>query len=282
LKNIFIFIQRNFTFLSFLLLEISCIVLLSNSSKTHQVFFSAASNEITGKVDKQYNNWRYYFSLKETNKQLVEENARLRNLLPNNFQAIDNSKKILLDSTVKDSLGKMRKYTLFPAKVIGNTVTLQTNFLTLERGSLQGVKKGMAVISSDGIVGVVVTVRENNARVMSLLHRNSRVSAMLKKDHIAGSIEWDGVDPNYLLLKNIPKSAKVVKGDTVLTSTYSANFPSHLMVGTVNSIIADPTSNFYTLRIKTATNFFSIQYVYLVENARYAEQVAIESPQEKN
>jgi rod shape-determining protein MreC len=282
LKNIFIFIQRNFTFLSFLLLEISCIVLLSNSSKTHQVFFSAASNEITGKVDKQYNNWRYYFSLKETNKQLVEENARLRNLLPNNFQAIDNSKKILLDSTVKDSLGKMRKYTLFPAKVIGNTVTLQTNFLTLERGSLQGVKKGMAVISSDGIVGVVVTVSENNARVMSLLHRNSRVSAMLKKDHIAGSIEWDGVDPNYLLLKNIPKSAKVVKGDTVLTSTYSANFPSHLMVGTVNSIIADPTSNFYTLRIKTATNFFSIQYVYLVENARYAEQVAIESPQEKN
>ena len=282
MKNIFIFIQRNFTFLSFLLLEISCIVLLSNSSKTHQVFFSAASNEITGKVDKQYNNWRYYFSLKETNKQLVEENARLRNLLPNNFQAIDNSKKILLDSTVKDSLGKMRKYTLFPAKVIGNTVTLQTNFLTLERGSLQGVKKGMAVISSDGIVGVVVTVSENNARVMSLLHRNSRVSAMLKKDHIAGSIEWDGVDPNYLLLKNIPKSAKVVKGDTVLTSTYSANFPSHLMVGTVNSIIADPTSNFYTLRIKTATNFFSIQYVYLVENARYAEQVAIESPQEKN
>jgi len=282
LKNIFIFIQRNFTFLSFLLLEISCIVLLSNSSKTHQVFFSAASNEITGKVDKQYNNWRYYFSLKETNKQLVEENARLRNLLPNNFQAIDNSKKILLDSTVKDSLGKMRKYTLFPAKVIGNTVTLQTNFLTLERGSLQGVKKGMAVISSEGIVGVVVTVSENNARVMSLLHRNSRVSAMLKKDHIAGSIEWDGVDPNYLLFKNIPKSAKVVKGDTVLTSTYSANFPSHLMVGTVNSIIADPTSNFYTLRIKTATNFFSIQYVYLVENARYAEQVAIESPQEKN
>lgn len=282
MKNIFIFIQRNFTFLSFLLLEISCIVLLSNSSKTHQVFFSAASNEITGKVDKQYNNWRYYFSLKETNKQLVEENARLRNLLPNNFQAIDNSKKILLDSTVKDSLGKMRKYTLFPAKVIGNTVTLQTNFLTLERGSLQGVKKGMAVISSEGIVGVVVTVSENNARVMSLLHRNSRVSAMLKKDHIAGSIEWDGVDPNYLLFKNIPKSAKVVKGDTVLTSTYSANFPSHLMVGTVNSIIADPTSNFYTLRIKTATNFFSIQYVYLVENARYAEQVAIESPQEKN
>jgi rod shape-determining protein MreC len=282
LKNIFLFIQRNFTFLSFLLLEIACIVLLSNSSKTHQVFFSSASNEITGRFDKQYNNWRYYFSLRETNEQLVAENARLRNLLPNNFQAVDSSRKILIDSTVRDSIGKIRKYTLFPAKVIGNTVTLQTNYLTLERGRLQGVKKGMAVISSAGIVGMVVTVSENNARVMSLLHRNSRVSAMLKKDNIAGSIEWDGVDPNYLLLKNIPKSAKVAKGDSVLTSTYSANYPSHLLVGTINSVVADPSSNFYTLKVKTATNFFSIQYVYLVENLRYAEQIAIESIPEKN
>ncbi|MCX6204685.1 MAG: rod shape-determining protein MreC [Bacteroidetes bacterium] len=282
MKNIFLFIQRNFTFLSFLLLEIACIVLLSNSSKTHQVFFSSASNQITGKFDKQYNNWRYYFSLKETNAQLVAENARLRNLLPNNFQAIDESKKILIDSTVRDSLGKIRKFTLFPAKVIGNTVTLQTNYLTLERGSLQGIKKGMAVIGSDGIVGVVVLVSENNARVMSLLHRNSRVSAMLKKDNISGSIEWDGADPNFLLLKNIPKSAKVAKGDSVLTSTYSANFPSHLLIGTVNSVVVDATSNFYTLKIKTATNFFSIQYVYIVENLRYAEQTAIESTPEKN
>ncbi|MBY0482362.1 MAG: rod shape-determining protein MreC [Chitinophagaceae bacterium] len=282
MKNIFLFIQRNFTFLSFLLLEIACIVLLSNSSKTHQVFFTSASNELTGRFDKQYNNWRYYFSLKETNQLLVAENARLRNLLPENFQAADNSKKIRIDSLVKDSLGRIRKYTLLPAKVIGNTVTLQTNFLTLERGSLQGVKKGMAVISSSGIVGVVVAVSENNSRVMSLLHRNSRVSAMLKKDNDAGSIEWDGADPSYLILKNIPKSSKVAKGDTVLTSTYSANFPSHLLVGTINNVVADPSSNFYTLKVKTATNFFSIQYVYLVENSRYAEQTAIESTPEKN
>ncbi len=282
MKNIFLFIQRNFTFLSFLLLEIACIVLLSNSSKTHQVFFTSASNELTGRFDNQYNNWRYYFSLKETNQLLVEENVRLRNLLPENFQATDSSKKTKIDSLVRDSLGKIRKYSLLSAKVIGNTVTLQTNFLTLERGSLQGVKKGMAVISSSGIVGVVVAVSENNSRVMSLLHRNSRVSAMLKKDNNSGSIEWDGADPSYLILKNIPKSSKVVKGDTVLTSTYSANFPSHLLIGTINSVVEDPSSNFYTLKVKTSTNFFSIQYVYLVENSRYAEQIAIESTLEKN
>ena len=118
-----------------------CIVLLSNSSKSHQVFFSTAESNATGKFNKQYNNWRYYFSLKETNKQLAEENARLRNLLPLNFQSPDTIKKVYVDSLYRDSLGKRRKYTLLTAKVIGNTVTLQTNFITLERGSLQGVKK---------------------------------------------------------------------------------------------------------------------------------------------
>ncbi len=282
MKNIFLFIQRNFNFLGFLILEIVCIVMLSNSSKTHQVFFSEIAEESTGKFNKQYNNWRYYFSLKETNQQLVEENARLRNQLPSNFQGPDSSYKVLIDSLMKDSLGRSRKYSVMPAKVIGNTLTLQNNYLTLERGRLQGVKKGMAVIGSNGIVGVVVAVSENNSKVMSLLHRNSRVSAMLKKDNNAGSIEWDGVDPSYLILKNIPKSSKVNKGDTVLTSTYSANFPSHLMVGTVYSVVADPTSNFFTLKVKTATNFFALQYVYLVNNTGYAEQMTIENSTEKN
>jgi rod shape-determining protein MreC len=92
---------------------------------------------------------------------------------------------------------------------------------------------------------------------MSLLHRNSKVSAMLKKDNSAGSIEWDGIDPGYLIMKNVTKGSKIAKGDTVLTSNYSANFPPKLMIGTVAEISSESSSNFYTLKIKTATNFFS-------------------------
>jgi rod shape-determining protein MreC len=117
---------------------------------------------------------------------------------------------------------------------------------------------------------------------MSLLHRNSRVSAMLKKDNNAGSIEWDGASPYYLLLRNVSKGAKVVKGDTVVTSTYSANFPPYQVVGRVAEIEADPSSNFYTLKIKTAVNFFTVQYVYLVENLRYQEQFELENNNPKN
>lgn len=277
MKNIFLFIRRYFTFLSFLLLQVFAIILLTRSSQTHEAFFSDATSELTGKFDKQYSYLRNYFSLAETNRQLAEENNRLRNMLASNIITPDSSRIRYTDTTVRDTLGRFRKFTWLPAKVIGNTVTLQSNFLILERGSDQGVKKGMAVIGPQGIAGVVVETSPNISKVMSLLHRNSRVSAMLKKDNNAGSIEWDGSDPSILTLRNVSKSAKVVKGDTVVTSTYSANFPSHLMVGTVAAIVEDPSSNFYTLKIKTATNFFSIQYVYLVENARYAEQVQLEN-----
>ncbi|MCA6450099.1 MAG: rod shape-determining protein MreC [Chitinophagaceae bacterium] len=277
MKNIFLFIRRYLTFLSFLLLQVAAIVMLSNSSKTHQSFFASAANEVTGNINKRYSGFRDYFSLKETNRLLAEENARLRNMLQSNFSAPDQSRQVFVDTLVKDTLGRSRKFTWLPAKVVGNSYTLQNNFITIERGSDQGVTKGMAAVSSTGIVGVVVETSANFSKIMSLIHRNSKVSAMLKKDESAGSIEWDGTDPGYLTLRNVTKGAKVAKGDTVVTSNYSANFPSKLMIGTVAEISSESSSNFYNLKIKTATNFFSLQYVYLVANVRYAEQVQLEN-----
>jgi rod shape-determining protein MreC len=281
LKNIFDFIRRHFTLLSFLLLQFASIYMLTTSSISHQTFFSAKMSDATSEINEHYYNMRGYFFLRETNQKLALENARLLNLLRSNISVPDSSIQIVTDSVYKDSLNTYRKYSWFPARVIGNTVSLQTNFLTLERGRLQGVKKGMAAICPEGIVGVVVEVSDNTSKVMSLLHRNSRVSAMLKKDNNAGSIEWDGASPYYLLLRNVSKGAKVVKGDTVVTSTYSANFPPYQIVGRVAEIDADPSSNFYTLKIKTAVNFFTVQFVYLVENLRYQEQFDLENNNSK-
>lgn len=258
------------------MLQIVCIVLLTRSSKSHDTFFSTAANEVTGRINRQYSGVTQYFALRETNRLLAEENTQLRNLLKDNFIDTVAKQITMADSTMRDSSGRTRKFSFLPAHVIGNTVTLQYNYLTIERGSLQGVKKGMAVTSPQGIVGVVVEVGPNISRIMSLLHRKSKVSAMLKKDGVAGSLEWDGDDPSYLILTDIPKSSAIKPGDTVLTSTYSANFPPKLPIGTVNKISSDAESNFYTLRIKTAVNFFSIQYVYLIDNVFYQEQMNLE------
>ena len=257
--------------------------MLSSYSKTHQAFFGSWTNQIAGNINRYYNNWSYYFSLKETNASLVAENAALRNQLASNYITIDTSKKVGNLVLRKDSIEIVRKFYYYPAKVVGNTFTLQKNYIWIERGANQGVTKDMAAISPDGsIVGVVVEVNENYSKIMSLLHRNSKVSAMLKRDKIAGSIEWDGADPYTLVLKNISKSADPKIGDTVLTSPYSSNFPSQLMIGKVINIVKDPSSNFLTLNVKATTNFFNLEYIYLIENKRMEEQRQLEKPETTN
>jgi len=281
-KNIFLFIRSYFNFIVFVLLQGLSIGILVNYNKTHQAIFAGAANEVTGKLNTQYNSIEGYFSLKANNKLLMEENARLRNMLAQNYEGPDTTVVTVTDSLSTDTIGKRRKFVWLPAKVVGNSVSLQNNYVILERGSLQGVRPDMAVIGPNGIVGIVVQVSENFSKVMSLLHRNSKVSCMLKKNNMAGSLEWDGKNPSYLTLKGIPKSAQIVKGDTVLTSTYSSIFPSHLMVGTVAEVMADPSSNFFTLKLKSSTNFFSLQYAYLVQNTLWDEQRALTNKPVKN
>ena len=283
MKNIIGFIRQNFTFFSFLILQIVSLVMLSSYSKSHETFFGNWNNDVAGNVNSYYNEWAYFFDLKATNAKLVAENVALRNELAQNFIPYDTSVKSGTLILRKDSLEKIRKFFYYPAKVVGNSFTLQKNYITIERGALQGVKKDMAAISPDGsIVGVVVEVNDHYSKIMSLLHRNSKVSAMLKRDRIAGSIEWDGKSPDILLLKNISKSASPKIGDTVLTSPYSSSFPAQLMIGRVTSIIKDPSSNFLTLNIKSATNFYNLEFVYLVENKRMDAQSDIEQKEEGN
>jgi len=117
--------------------------------------------------------------------------------------------------------------------------------------------------------------------VMSLLHRGTKVSAMLKKTNVQGRIFWDGVNPEFVTLSNVPKSEKIFKGDTILTSYYSANYPPAQMIGTVAVIVNDPSSNFYNIKVKTGTNFYNVQFVYVVEN-KAAEEISITEHANKN
>jgi rod shape-determining protein MreC len=277
MKNIFIFIRRYFNFLFFLVLQILSLTLLVRYNETHEAVYAGVANEVTGRINLQYNKVQNYFHLKENNRLLLEENTRLKNLMQINFENADSNRITQLDSLIRDTLGHQRKYTWLPAKVVNNTVSQQYNYLTLHRGANQGVKKDMAVIGPQGVVGTVIEVTENFSRVMSLLHRNSKVSSMLKKEGVTGTVEWDGKDPHFLILRNIPKSIPVVKGDSVVTSSYSANFPSQIMVGTVEEVLNEPSSNFFIIRIKTSTNFYILEYVNLVENVQWAEQRRLEA-----
>lgn len=276
MKNIILFIRQYFNLLTFLVLQIVCIVLLSKSSKTHQAFFAAKANEVTGRINTQYNNVNGYFGLRETNKQLAEENAKLRQLLADNFVTINNDKIVFIDSTFKDTLNRVRKFTYLPASVVKNDFSLQNNYITVERGSKQGIEKDMSVVGPLGVVGKVVNVSDNYCIVMSLLNRNSVVVSAIKGTNYAGRVEWDGKNPDYLTMTNLSKTASIKKGDTLLTGNYSANYPPNLMIGTVADFKNDKTTGSYIVKIKTATNFFNLQYVNIIANNFFVQQTNLE------
>ncbi|MBN8785885.1 MAG: rod shape-determining protein MreC [Terrimonas sp.] len=280
MRNVFLFIRRYFNFLFFVIMQVIALYMLFQYNRFHEAAFMNVSGEVTGRISRQYNNVEYYFNLKKTNDQLVAENQRLRNLLRQDFLVNDTSHTLVVDSIKVDSIEQYRRYFYYPAKVINNSVTAQNNYITISRGTAQGLGKDMAVVSPSGIVGTIVNVSPNMATVMSLLHRNSRVSASLLKTGETGSIEWDGKNPQELTFKNIPKSVQIKVGDSVVTSRYST-FPAGEMVGVITHIGEQKESNFYLLTVKPSTNFYNVQFVYAVKNLQKEEQDAIEKATQK-
>jgi rod shape-determining protein MreC len=280
-RNVFLFIRRHFNFLFFLVLQIIALSFLFRYNKFHEAAFLNVSTELTGRLNEKYNGIEYYFQLKKTNESLVSENLRLRQLLKENYEAPDSNRRLFYDTIRVDSGKTVLKYKILEAKVVNNTTALRANYLTIHRGFREGIRTNMGVTGPQGIVGSVVNVSENYAIVMSLLHPSFKVVAKLKNGSETGTIEWDGLSPIYVTLRSIPKSAKVALGDTVLTNQTSSLFPANLLVGTVVEVVPDNTSNFYTLKVRPATNFSNIEYVYVIDNLQYDEQKKLEDSTSK-
>jgi rod shape-determining protein MreC len=229
-------------------------------------------NEITGKVNTQFNNVDYFLKLRNTNEALIKNNERLTNLLNENFERQDSSNKIVIEDILNDTTGRKRKWQYFSAKVVSNSVSAQNNFIALQRGAGQQIKKDDGVVDlNNGVVGIVTDVSKNYTVVMSLLHKDSKISAKLKRGGEVGQVIWDGKDPNRLSLIDIRKSAQVAKGDTVYTSGFTTTFPYGLMIGTIEEIVKDKGTNNYILYLKSTANFYNIQYVYAIENLQREE-----------
>lgn len=276
MRNIFLFIRRYSNFILFLVLQITALYFLFHYNRFHEAAFMGVADNITGGLNEKYNNIESYFHMKAVNKNLVAENLRLRSMLRVNYEGPDTTRQIAIDSIRVDSLKIYRKYEYFDAKVVGSFVSTQTNYLIVHRGADQGIKKDMGVIGSSGIVGRVVDVSRQYATVMSLLSRQFKVKAKLKNGGENGTVEWDGVSPSYVFLKDIPKSSEVKRGDTVLTSELSSIYPPDIMVGTVTDITSEKGSNFFSLKLKTATNFYSLQYVYIIGDMQREERKKLE------
>ncbi len=268
LRNIFLFIRRHFNLLLFLSLQIFSVYLIVTYNEYHHAVFSNTANNLTGGINSKYADIQQYFYLKKTNDSLLKANEFLYNKLKADFSLPDSLPRTYIDSIKIDSLTKYRKYSYMGAKVVSNSVTNQSNYIVIDIGKKNGIKEGMGVINpNNSIVGIVTEVTERYAVVMSLLHKDSHISGKLLKGGETGILTWNGVDPNYISISNISKSAKVVKGDTIISSGFSTAFPKGMYIGFVEALYKESGSNFYKIKFRSATNFNDLQYVYVIESA---------------
>ena len=282
MRNIFLFIRRYFVFFFFLVLQAVALWMLFNYNRFHRAVGLGVASEVTGSINAQVDKVDDYFHLREENRRVHRMNDSLLNLLRENYNSADTGQRLVVDSLRVDTLIQLRRYVFRDAKALYNSVNFENNYLQLSRGSNKGIKDNMTVINSDGaIVGLVVNTSPNFCQVMSLLHTKSRIPAMLKGSNVAGTVRWDTEDPRFLDLEGISRDVAVKKGDTVLTSRYSYNYPPGFIIGRIETVETEKATGFYKLKVRSATNFNSIQQVFVIENLQRTEQVQLEKDTEK-
>jgi rod shape-determining protein MreC len=272
MRLLFLLLWRNNFTLLFLLLLSFCFYLMVKNSRFQQASIFNASNTVVARTVQGYNYVMEYINLKANNEQLAQENARLQNRLRESMYGGP-----VRRDTIADTL-YMQEYRYITARIINNSVNRRNNYLTLNKGSLQGIKPEMSVICSQGVVGVVKQVSPHFCTVMSVLHKDTRLSAKFKKNEFFGSLVWDGENPKYAILEGIDKAVPVKKGDTIVTTSYSF-YPEGLMVGTVDK--SEPGSDNH-IRVKLSTSFQNLSYVYIIDHLLKKEQQELEETTTEN
>jgi len=268
-RNIFLFISRHFNLLFCLLLQGFAIYLIVHYSKYHEAVFGETANQVTGQVNKQFNNFSRYFKLKRINDSLANANEMLYNKLRQDFEIPDSIPNAVIDTLRIDSLTKYRKFTYRTVKVVANSVAQPNNFIILSSGTGKGLRVGMGIITpGNAVIGIITSVSNDYAVVMSLLHKDTRLSGKLKRTGETGTISWNGQTPNILNMSNVPKSAKVVVGDTVITSGFSTSFPAGLLIGRVEEIFSEKSTNNFLIKLRSFADFNNLNYGYAIDNAQ--------------
>ncbi len=253
----------------FLVFDGFSLYLIIENNNFQRARYIEFSHKISGNIYEKLDYIKGYLSLRETNKQLALENADLKNKLESIRKIVREKKDTLLDTLYH------QQYTCFSAKVINNTVTKQYNFITLNKGLIDGVKPDMAVITNTGIVGIVEGVSENFSTVIPILNRNFRVSAKLKNSNFLGSVSWEGINPEECTLSDIPHHVVINIGDTVVTTGYSMVFPEGIPIGIIKDFNLK-NGNFYTIRLRLTCDLRNINYVKVVYNLSKTEQSELE------
>lgn len=269
MERLFLFFYQYRSFFTFLFAEILCAWLIIQNNQYQGANYFNSSNTLVAGLNNFSQDVREYFLLRTINETLAQENAELRRRLERYHQMRFDTTGNSYDSVV------VNQFDFISAKVVNNSVDRVTNYLTINKGSRDGVEPGMAVISPLGAVGKVKIVSNHYSVVTSILHKDYRISVLIKRTGHFGSAHWDGLNPDYIRLEFVPRHVEPVVGDTIVTSSYNAIFPEGVMIGTIEEIKHDETL-FYDLKVKLSQDFRKLSYVEVVRSRLRNEQDSLE------
>ena len=254
MQNLLKILLRYSNFLVFIALEVAAFLLISFNHAYPRSSMLSTANEVIAWQHDALSSIEGYFSLRSQNEQLAEENAALRNQICS------------MDSAEN---GGALHYTA--AKVVQMTTDEPHNYLTINRGSKDGIRRGQGVRNAEGVVGIVRTVGRNYSVVLPIINTHTNLSCRFAKNDYIGTLQWDGKDSRFAQLADVAAHMVVNTGDTIITSGLSPVFPEGIPVGIVESSMLKEGDSYYTIRVRLHTNFKRLKYVEIVQNAHQTE-----------
>ena len=272
MNNILAFFLRRLSWILFFGLSgISLWMLVDNNPYQRHIYLTSA-NRVSSVVYGGVGEIRSYFNLKSINSDLQQRNALLEMEVINLKRQITDYKTLLLPDSIARPDSIAQNYEYHFANVINNSVTHPKNFITIDKGRLDGISPEMGVVDQNGVVGIVANVSDHASRVLSLLNSDLRLSCKVKNTDFFGSLVWHGGSPHCATLEEMPRHVKFAKGDTIVTSGYSAVFPPGLIVGTIEDNQKSTDNNFLSLKIKLTTDFTRLSTVRAIKS-KLAEEI---------
>ena len=274
MRNLLDFLSRHNHWFVFVLLEvISAVLLFRYNSYQGSVWFSSA-NAVSGKLFEWNSAVGQYFSLIDVNEQLTQRNIYLE-------REVEQLSEKLRTATRDSSLvEKMQKNVIaglqtIPAKVVSSSLDKANNFITIDKGSLDGVKKDMGVICGTGVVGIVYLTSDHYSVIIPVLSQQSSISCAIKGRGYFRYLKWTGGSPASAYVDDIPRHAHFKLGEYVVTSGYSSVFPPGIFVGRIKHVYNSENGMSYRLKVDLSTDFTRLRDVCVINDTEMDKKLEI-------
>ena len=265
MRNLFDFLARHNHWFLFVLLEaISFVLLFRYNSYQGSAWFSSA-NAVAGKVYAWNSSVTQFFSLVDANEALTQRNIYLEQQVQALSEQLGKSGK---DSAYIQQLqmGALKGCSTIPAKVVGNSLDKLNNFITIDKGAADGVRKDMGVVCGTGVVGIVYLVSDHYSVLIPVLSSVSNISCAIRSRGYFGYLHWNGGSPEEAYVDDIPRHARFKLGDVIVTSGYSSVFPSGIVVGKIKHVYNSPNGLSYRLKVTLSTDFGRLRDVCVIND----------------